>query len=306
MPQPELNSDLLPRANRPTQIARGARVVGRALTSRVASVGHESVKTYWAAGVVRGFMNFGDQLGPWLLRQYGVRPLLTTRSRAEYLLVGSLLHRTPEDFAGVIAGPGLIEPVRRSFPRASIRGVRGPLTAHLIDAPADAVLGDPGLLVGVLRAPRPYATNGPIGVIPHYLDKGSPAVASIAHRLGHEVRVIDVQAAVDDVLDAVAGCRVVLSSSLHGLVVAEGLGVPRGWVGLESTPKGDGFKFRDHAGAIGETLPRHMLAGTESFEELAGLGQEPGAGVGVRAAELHESMLDLFAVDNHLPDEGAR
>jgi hypothetical protein len=43
----------------------------------------------------------------------------------------------------------------------------------------------------------------------------------------------------------------VLSSSLHGLIAADALGVPNAWIGLSDALRGGDFKFRDYYGVFG-------------------------------------------------------
>src|SRR5690606_2919216 len=56
------------------------------------------------------------------------------------------------------------------------------------------------------------------------------------------------------VVDQIRACRVILSSSLHGLVVAHAYGIPAAWVQFSDKLSGDGSKFRDHAASIGVEL----------------------------------------------------
>lgn len=56
------------------------------------------------------------------------------------------------------------------------------------------------------------------------------------------------------VVDRIRACRVILSSSLHGLVVAHAYGIPAAWVQFSDKLSGDGSKFRDHAASIGVEL----------------------------------------------------
>jgi hypothetical protein len=53
------------------------------------------------------------------------------------------------------------------------------------------------------------------------------------------------------VIDAIASCRAILSSSLHGIIAAHAYGVPATWVKPSDRPKGDGFKFLDYWASMG-------------------------------------------------------
>jgi hypothetical protein len=54
-----------------------------------------------------------------------------------------------------------------------------------------------------------------------------------------------------DVVGAIAGCDFVLSSSLHGLVVADSFGIPNAWLRVSDRQRGEGFKYRDYYAAFG-------------------------------------------------------
>jgi len=49
-----------------------------------------------------------------------------------------------------------------------------------------------------------------------------------------------------EICELISACDVIVSSSLHGLIVADAYVVPSRWVAPENSIKGDGFKFRDY------------------------------------------------------------
>jgi hypothetical protein len=61
----------------------------------------------------------------------------------------------------------------------------------------------------------------------------------------------------------------VLSSSLHGLIVADALGVPNRWVESSDRVIGRGFKFRDYLGAMGRRTDPIDLPAPESIDHEA-------------------------------------
>jgi hypothetical protein len=58
--------------------------------------------------------------------------------------------------------------------------------------------------------------------------------------------IIDIRGSITGVAEEVRGCRRIASSSLHGLVLADGYRIPAIWVRFSDRPGGDGFKFRDY------------------------------------------------------------
>ena len=54
-----------------------------------------------------------------------------------------------------------------------------------------------------------------------------------------------------EVIKQLAQCRTVISSSLHGLIVADSFGIPNMHVLFSDRPLGDGYKFDDYYSAYG-------------------------------------------------------
>lgn len=251
-----------------------------------------SVTAYWYSNVV----NFGDRLTPVLLEHYGFTPIHDRADRAQLLVLGSLLQGVPEDYSGNILGTGLIRDERRSFNYAKIWAVRGELTRDRIGAPSGTPLGDPGLLSSHLissRMPKSYA----LGIVPHYIDKNDVRVVAIARRLGHNVKLIDVQRAPVKVLKDIDRCESILSSSLHGVIAADALNIPNAWIQLSDRVTGGGFKFYDYATAIGRNIRPVRLDGRETLKDLTAYAAEPPEAIDTvkrRLDRLFKSVKEYF------------
>ncbi len=131
-------------------------------------------------------------------------------------------------------------------------GVRGPKTRDLLGLPADTVMGDPGLLAPLFHNPRPHpATRGKVIAIPHIEDPKSPA--ELLQMSGADLivspEIEGSEAALRDLLDQIASADFVLTSSLHGAVIACAYGRPFAFWnnGHIDAP----FKWDDFAGSIG-------------------------------------------------------
>lgn len=73
-------------------------------------------------------------------------------------------------------------------------------------------------------------------------------------------------------IDELCSCDCVISSSLHGLIIAEAYGIPTLWVKFSDEINGDDFKFYDYYASIGLSVPPLDLREKEiGFEELQGL-----------------------------------
>lgn len=234
-------------------------------------------------------MNFGDWIGPLLFawrtgrapRHY-VNSKRKRRGRCLYT-VGSILHEIRRPGAAVIWGSGMLDAgTELARPRAT-HAVRGPLTHRRLEElgyPCAEVYGDPAIL---LPRALPMAADpdaGVIGIVPHF----SPA--EIAGRMfgGRDgFQVIDVRRPVAEVVRDMLGCVGIVSSSLHGLIVAHAYGLPALWAefrgGGEVASTGGTFKFRDYFLGVGlapvpEVAP---LTGRESPADLLRLTKDAPA-----------------------------
>lgn len=253
----------------------------------VGSVLQNGVGAYWWTGKP----NFGDLLTPCLLRNYGYSPILLPPEECHFISTGSILQLLPGDYSGMIFGSGLISPEHaRPYPNAFIAAVRGALTKELIQAPKNTILGDPGLLAcGLLK--RSEQKKFELGIVPHYVDAADPRVHNIARRYAKEVRIIDVKRSPHQVIREIDNCSHILSSSLHGVVVADSLGIPNGWLVLSDQVDGQGFKFRDYYSAYGATCTPVTISGNEKLRELMGCTRLPNTSVEDVRETMHEAFL---------------
>ena len=244
--------------------SRIERVAYTAMSARV-------VPAYWSTKDV----NFGDQLTPVLLASYGFTPVRTPPYAARLVGAGSILEHVPTEYTGVLLGCGLMSAdTSASYPRATMLAVRGRLTGERIGAPDSCVLGDPGLLASEL-VPAPTPKRWTLGLVPHFVDKADPRLTALMRSHPDDVTVVDVQRDPRDVIADIAACHSVLSSSLHGLITADSLGIPNRWMVLSDRVKGDGFKFRDYHSALNVTHEPHRLAGGERLNDLLRLCLPP-------------------------------
>ena len=185
----------------------------------------------------------------------------------------------PSSFSGVVLGSGFLwEQNRIQFPTARIVGVRGRLTAERCGAPPFCILSDPGLLLG-RWAPSDRQIKYSLGVIPHYIDYTSSPVQQLYRRFGDRIAIIDVRADPVAIVEQVSKCEVILSSALHGLVVADALGIPNRWLVLGDRVLGRGFKFNDYYSAFGESREPLMIDGSESLGILRGAARLPPSAI---------------------------
>lgn len=104
------------------------------------------------------------------------------------------------------------------------------------------VLGDPGLLSSELLSGTQKKYD--LGIVPHYVDKNNLPNIDLKER---SYTIIDVN---DDPLECVRNiseCRTILSSSLHGLIIADSFHIPNKQL-IISRELGS-YKFKDYYSA---------------------------------------------------------
>jgi Polysaccharide pyruvyl transferase len=224
--------------------ARGLRQIATAATQPATLRGGAVVGTYWWVGLP----NFGDDMTPWLLPQYGVLPVHRRAAEARLVGAGSILEHMPPHFDGAIWGSGLMDDRPYPLPKAKLLAVRGRLTAERIGAVEGVALGDPGLLVA--RRMRRPAPRWDVGLIPHLSHQSNEAFLALADTRGLRVRVIDVRRTAARTVRDIGACAAVVTTSLHGLITADAFGIPALWTGLEPPLTGGAFKFLDYESVV--------------------------------------------------------
>jgi len=146
-----------------------------------------------------------------------------------------------------------------------ICAVRGELTKKAIEKitgqPLSCVTADPGILAPLLLKQLPEKKYT-LGIIPHVIEREAEAYKSISERQPGSA-VIDLTAHPVDVLNKIAACETVISTSLHGLIFADALGIPSRWCELTDKILGNGFKYRDYYSAFGIEETAFDLKGGE-------------------------------------------
>ena len=174
-----------------------------------------------------------------------------------------------------------------------IHALRGQLTCSALRQAgvmvADVPLGDPAYLgprlLGILKQPNPGYR---VGVAAHYVDRSNTVLRRILREPGTvDLNVHDLP---EVFLARMAQCETVISSSLHGLVFAEALGIPNLWITAGDEIAGGDFKFRDWFSTTRRPqTAAYVLSPQDSVDGLA------------RAAECHESTIDMKALHTSFP-----
>ena len=194
--------------------------------------------------------NLGDELDPFIIKAIsGRRARHVDYDRSDsphWMIVGSILQKA--NYRSHVWGAGLISSNSRPKEEPSrIYAVRGPLTrdiikSHHINCPD--VFGDPAIILPFLYKPKNISKTHTFGLVPHYAHKDCRFIKDISMR--DDVLPIDIQSSWKRIVKQILSVRVILSSSLHGLVLADSYGIPSVRIIGQQALMGGQFKFLDY------------------------------------------------------------
>lgn len=203
--------------------------------------------------------NWGDDLNYYFLKEISLRPIIIMNDTLiakyimrNYLAIGSTIGMITNRKT-VVWGAGLMsEHLSEKIKVSDIKAVRGPLSRKVLmeqsvytDCPT--CYGDPALLLPLHYMPK-VRKKYRIGIIPHYAD---------VDRLRQLSNLADIHIIMTknykhwhDFIDEIVQCECLVSSSLHGLIVAEAYDIPSQWVEFGNSMNRKHFKYHDFYASI--------------------------------------------------------
>ncbi len=236
------------------------------------------------------YQNLGDMLAvpiyEYMLSRNGLNKDQNVGKTKHLYTIGSLIMLAYQD--ATIWGSGILmeEPEgliwRRSKTRKlDIRCVRGPRTKkRLAENGYDVsrcVLGDPGVLMPLIYKPEEREKKDYV-VIRHMSDIDGEFYPNEVNIMTNNWK---------ETIDQIYNSKLVISSSLHGLIIAEAYGIPA--IMLDKTEFGDHFKYEDY----------YMSTGRMSIPAYATVEEALSAPVPSvpDVSELQMNLLKSFPVD---------
>lgn len=113
----------------------------------------------------------------------------------------------------------------------------------------DVPLCDPGLLVDRVF-PQKSDKEYRLGIIAHYSESDHPCFSQLKEKNEDSI-IINIQDSPSEVFEKISKCEHIVSSSLHGLVFADAVGIPNLHLKVTDKLGGDGFKFEDYYSSFG-------------------------------------------------------
>jgi hypothetical protein len=237
---------------------------------------------YWSEikFIFREKENYGDLLSKYLVEKISGKPVQFVQpkkqpwykmNKTNFLAVGSILHHATKH--SIVWGSGIIDH-EQEIAEADFRAVRGPQTRDLLlklGYNCPEIYGDPALLLPKYYNPQ-IEKKYKIGVIPHYHDY---KIAVNLFQDDPEIKVIDLLTMdVEEVTREILSCENIISSSLHGLIVAQAYKIPALWVEFSDKIFGNGIKYVDYFESL--KIPAYkaeFIENSKSAEELLQLMQ---------------------------------
>ena len=211
--------------------------------------------------------NIGDDINFFLLKELSGKKIFFYmgfyhKPIENVMAIGSIIDWMSNDNS-LIWGSGILTPPTQLFDKKKpylikeVYAVRGLKTRDCLlkmGIPCPEVYGDPALLLPYIYNPNVKRVQGRIGFIPHFSDMNDENISRLIRECGDKAIMIKVQnySSWQGVIKLILSCEFIISSSLHGLILADAYNVPNLWITLPKGLKGGRFKFEDYYSAVGK------------------------------------------------------
>lgn len=235
------------------------------------------INLYWYR-LPNGGSNYGDELNPFIIKELSGKKiryipypykwyiipfkyLYTVIRKNEFsdfkgvfrsifankvlFAIGSTIHKYNRK--GIIVWGAGIKQNNLKIDNATFKAVRGYETLkrlEMLSFDLPTAFGDPALLLPLIIPSS--VKQKKIGVIPHYIQYDE--VISKKSTISEDIILIDLREDIQKITSQITSCEYIISSSLHGLIVAHAYNLPAIWVdfGCKNKLSGDDIKFCDY------------------------------------------------------------
>jgi hypothetical protein len=243
----------------------------------------KKVKMKWAKSDDPNVFNFGDDLGPYIVkhlsgleieyihyassrrdilrrflsdiyRRKGDLMLIKNFFRSfftqEYLITAGSILKWYSSKRCLVWGSGIIDNNENLKPAKKYYAVRGEYTKKKLKEIGmynEVSLGDPGLLLPLIYTPK-IGKEFRLGIIPHYIHYELFKSLSINNNI-LIIKLADSN--IESIIDQINSCDYTISSSLHGLIVSHAYGIKSTWYKVKNKElQGDDIKFLDYYSSV--------------------------------------------------------
>lgn len=238
---------------------------------------------WWNEKIIQGKSkeNYGDVLGKFLVEKISGKKVVFTWPKKFsfldffspiYVTIGSILANV--NHKCIVWGSGIINKEIK-IKNAKFLAVRGPQTRkYLIDLGYEVpeVYGDPALLLPRYFNPK-VDKKYRYGIVPHYNDY---KVVEKWFENRSDIHLIDMMTNdIESKTIEFLQCERIISSSLHGVIIAHTYGIPAVWQKFSDKVFGDDIKYQDYMESV--QIPfYHPEIKMEAYtnEEMSGLFEQ--------------------------------
>lgn len=211
--------------------------------------------------------NFGDDLNFYVLSKLTKKKIVLRSkifnfiNKPTYTFIGSILDNLKFNNLYIL-GSGFISEHSSFYSiNPKVYFVRGPRSLKILNQfssrKINADFGDASLLVKRFYNPsviKKYC----VGVIPHYIDLPENSFKLFYSRIQKQTQTILIESSftIEKYISTLKSCDIIVSSSLHGIIMADLYGIPSLWVEFSNKVIGSGFKFFDYFESTGDYLTK--------------------------------------------------
>lgn len=241
--------------------------------------------------------NLGDMLSEvvfdFLCQYYNIDKNKPTKKTKHLFAIGSILYFGLQD--STVWGTGSLFPLQptisnkikqRLVRKLDIRAVRGPKTRDSLMAlgiRCPDVYGDPALLLPLFYTPCLVGTKDKVLVIPHFEDNVD--ITNFENVVILNMKTKNWKQSID----LIASAKLVISSSLHGIIIAESYGVPALFLCTNGTKSI--YKYEDYYYSTG----RYELPIVNTIED--GLKYDITKIEKIDFSQIQKKLIDVFPRD---------
>lgn len=196
--------------------------------------------------------NYGDVLGPYLVEKISGKEVIFAWPKKFsiidyfnpiYVTIGSVLSNV--NHKCIVWGSGIISldiPIKN----AKFLAVRGPQTRNFLlhlGYEVPEIYGDPALLLPHYYNPN-VTKKYTYGIAPHYNDWKK---VNLWFSNRNDILIIDMMTNdIESKTNEFLQCERIISSSLHGVIIAHAYGIPAVWQKFSDKVFGDDIKYQDY------------------------------------------------------------
>jgi len=235
----------------------------------VYTIGYRMKKVNWGDDIDKFFFEYVTKL-PFIFVPF--RKLSKKYHVLHYSLIGSIIGFYDLNNT-IIYGSGIKDPSVKIFGKPKkVVSVRGPLTRKVllsngISCPEE--YGDPALLLPVFYKPKRRKRHK-VAIIPNMGTDIKYVKRWLSAQNKFDYTIIKMESYSDwrRKIDEIVSCDIVISESLHGLIVAETYGVTNVWVEFMDHPEYWDFKYLDYYSSINKNEEKYQLQKGITLKEI--------------------------------------